>query len=113
MSMRSKTADDHEGSEAAVGASVPPHEAPVMAASDAPKQSASTPAGLEELDRMLRVTPFTAWPILITLMAAVALVWSVVSHAPQRSDGNGILPTPLGVADIPPEELKGKAPARR
>ena len=34
MSMRSKTADGHEGSEAAVGASVPPYEAPVVAASD-------------------------------------------------------------------------------
>jgi hypothetical protein len=54
---------------------------------------------------MLRVTPSTAWPILVMLMAAVAvaLVWSVVSHAPQRSEGNGILLTPLGVADIPAE----------
>ena len=105
MSMRSKTADEHEGSEATVGAILPPHEAPVVAASDAPKQSASAPAGLEELDRMLRVTPSTAWPILVMLMAAVAvaLVWSVVSHAPQRSEGNGILLTPLGVADIPAE----------
>jgi hypothetical protein len=93
---------DHDGSEAAVRASVHLHEAPVVAAPDAPKQSAS---GLEELDRMLRVTPSTAWPILITLIAAVAvaLVWSVVSHSPQRSEGNGILLTPLGVADIPAE----------
>jgi multidrug efflux pump subunit AcrA (membrane-fusion protein) len=115
VSMRSKTADEHEGSEATVGAILPPHEAPVVAASDAPKQSASAPAGLEELDRMLRVTPSTAWPILVMLMAAVAvaLVWSVVSHAPQRSEGNGILLTPLGVADIPAEgnveELKVRA----
>ena len=84
---------------------VPPHEAPVVAASDAPKQSASAPAGLEELDRMLRVTPSTAWPILVMLMAAVAiaLVWSAVLQAPQRSERNGILLTPLGVADIPAE----------
>jgi HlyD family secretion protein len=103
--MQSKTAANHDGSEAAVRASVPPDEAPVVAAPNAPKQSTSAPAGLEELDRMLRVTPSTAWPILIMLIAAVAvaLVWSVVSHAPQRSEGNGILLTPLGVADIPAE----------
>jgi hypothetical protein len=83
--MRSKTADDHKGSEAAAGASFLPHEAPVVDASDAPKPSASAPGELEELDRMLRVTPSIAWPVLITLMAAVALVWSVVSHAPERS----------------------------
>jgi hypothetical protein len=84
---------------------VPPHEVPVVAASDAPKQSASAPAGLVALDRTLRVTPSTAWPILVMLMAAVAiaLVWSAVSHAPQRSERNGILLTPLGVADIPAE----------
>ena len=82
---------------------VPPYEAPVAAASDAPKQSASAPAGLAALDRMLRVTPSTAWPILVMLMAAVAiaLVWSVVSHAPQRSEGNGILLTPLESLTFP------------
>src|SRR6188472_2653065 len=59
--------------------------------------------GPEELDLMLRVTPSIAWPILMTLVAAVtvALVWSVVSHASQRAEGTGILLTPLGVADIP------------
>jgi NHLM bacteriocin system secretion protein len=68
----------------------------------APEQPAATP-GLEELDLMLRVTPSIAWQILMTLVAAVtvALVWSVVSHAPQRAEGTGILLTPLGVADIP------------
>jgi NHLM bacteriocin system secretion protein len=68
----------------------------------APEQAAAAP-GPEELDLMLRVTPSVAWPILMALVAAVtvALVWSVVSHAPQRAEGTGILLTPLGVADIP------------
>jgi HlyD family secretion protein len=68
----------------------------------APEQGGAAP-GPEELDLMLRVTPSIAWPILMTLVAAVtaALVWSVVSHAPQRAEGTGILLTPLGVADIP------------
>ena len=47
-----------------------------------PEQAGAAP-GPEELDLMLRVTPSIAWPILMTLVAAVtvALVWSVVSHA--------------------------------
>jgi HlyD family secretion protein len=68
----------------------------------APEQEGAA-AGPDELDLMLRVTPSIAWPILMALVAAVtvALVWSVVSHAPLRAEGTGILLTPLGVADIP------------
>jgi len=68
-----------------------------------PAEQAGAAPGPEELDLMLRVTPSIAWPILMTLVAAVtvALVWSVVSHASQRAEGTGILLTPLGVADIP------------
>ena len=76
MSMRSKTADGHEGSEAAVGASVPRYEATVVAASDASKQSASArgyihrhvlnvsviPATREGMMRVLPIVSLTAGP---------------------------------------------------
>lgn len=60
------------------------------------------PPGPEQLDRLLRVAPSSAWAALVVLTAATlaALVWSFVSTAPVKAQAPGILLTPGGVADV-------------
>lgn len=60
------------------------------------------PPSPDQLDRMLRVVPSFAWVALSVLMLALgaALVWSMVSQAPVKVAGEGILLSPGGVADV-------------
>lgn len=67
-----------------------------------PARPLARPPSPDQLDRMLRVVPSFAWIALtaLGLALAAAIAWSMISNAPLKVAGDGILLSPGGVADI-------------
>lgn len=86
----------------AVRPAPPPGATPLLPPGGTGAPPLIRPPSPDQLDRMLRVVPSFAWVALtvlgLTLLAT--LVWSMISHAPLKVAGDGILLSPGGVADV-------------